>query len=121
MYTSDDRLYEILINNEEVKRLETKIHTFGRGVDCDIRLDDPTASKVHATLDLCDGKGFLTDGDMLLNRPSKNGVFVNGKRLDPQHGVELKKGDVIQFTAKCNIIFCGLIDDEGLPDTTASQ
>ena len=50
--------------------LQEKIYTIGRGAECDIRLNDPSVSQVHAEVQfLADGKLAITD------RNSSNGSF----------------------------------------------
>ena len=50
--------------------LEEKIYTIGRGAECDIRLDDPSVSEVHAQVQL------LADGKLsIVDRDSTNGSF----------------------------------------------
>ena len=56
----------------------------GRGEHCDVRLNDPTASRVHCRLLVRDGKVFLTDAG------ARWGTFVNGVRVSE---CELMPGD----------------------------
>jgi serine/threonine protein kinase len=58
----------------------------GRGEQCDIRLEDPSASRVHCRLLSRGGKVILTDAG------SRWGTFVNGQRVTD---CELQPGDVI--------------------------
>lgn len=59
--------------------------------ETDIILDSPTVSRMHARLEKINGKFYVKD----LN--SKNGTFVNGKRLLPQEQCEIKEGDRVAF------------------------
>ncbi len=67
--------------------------TIGRSRGCELRLLWPTVSGSHAKL-------FLLGGYwMVLDLASKNGTFVNGKRIDDLTGpVVLKDGDVINIS-----------------------
>lgn len=58
----------------------------GRGDQCDIRLEDPSASRVHCRLLSRGGKVILTDAG------SRWGTFVNGDRVTD---CELQPGDEI--------------------------
>ncbi|MCA9053646.1 MAG: FHA domain-containing protein [Planctomycetaceae bacterium] len=58
----------------------------GRGEQCDLRLADPSASRVHCRLLSRDGKVILTDAG------SRWGTFVNGERVTD---CELQTGDEI--------------------------
>lgn len=59
----------------------------GRGVECQVSLDDPLVSRRHATL-------VVTEGGVLVrDLSSRNGVLVNGARI--QHERRLEDGDVI--------------------------
>lgn len=62
--------------------------TVGRGMEADIRLDDPTVSRLHGVL-YCEGGALIVE-----DARSAHGVFVNGERV--QQAV-LKDGDVIAF------------------------
>ena len=61
----------------------------GRDVDAVIRLDDPTVSRHHARLVVAGATVTLEDLD------SKNGTFVDGKRLKKSRA--LKSGGTIKF------------------------
>lgn len=58
----------------------------GRHRDCDIRVDDVTASRYHAELEVYNGRCVLSDGGSL------NGTYVNRR---PVECVELSEGDEI--------------------------
>ena len=51
------------------------VATIGRGVDCDVRLDDTGVSRRHAEIRLTGGVATITD------LRSTNGTTVNGKRV----------------------------------------
>lgn len=66
--------------------------TFGRSSECDIVLDDKLVSRHHGCL-LVDGKNvFLVDND------SKNGTYVNGKRVNGK--IQLSLRDKVVLTQK---------------------
>lgn len=52
--------------------------TFGRELDCDVRVSDPDVSRRHCELQLRDGQLFVID----LN--SQNGTFVNDKPVETE-------------------------------------
>ena len=54
----------------------------GRGLDCDVVLSDPLASRVHATVNYQDDGWFVVDAG------SRNGTFVNGQKIDEAQLVE---------------------------------
>jgi serine/threonine protein kinase len=60
--------------------------TLGRSAKCDIRIDDPQASREHAKLEF-DGQHC-----MVYDQGSANGTFVNRQRVGPE-GQSLKPGD----------------------------
>lgn len=63
----------------------------GRSPACDIVIDLPVVSRRHAQISYHDGAFFVTDLD------SRNGTYVNGKRLQPQEEVSLTHEDWIGF------------------------
>ncbi len=48
----------------------------GRGADCDIVLEDPLVSALHAVIEMDHGQLWIRD------QASTNGVLVNGQRVD---------------------------------------
>ncbi|MCL2627105.1 MAG: FHA domain-containing protein [Oscillospiraceae bacterium] len=64
--------------------------SIGRGKECDIRLDHVSVSRLHARIAVKDGRVFLVDAS------SKNGVMVNGKRVEGN--VELNEKDQVLIT-----------------------
>jgi FHA domain-containing protein len=67
--------------------LDADVVTIGRSPDCDIVLDFSYISRVHARVEVRDGRYVLIDSG------STNGTFVNGKRMDAPHS--LTAGDHI--------------------------
>jgi len=65
--------------------------TVGRGVTCDIVLDDPYVAAQHATLSESDSGGLqLTVGETV------NGVWRKGTRVAPGERIDLAAGDALQ-------------------------
>mgnify|MGYP000916889820 CR=1 FL=1 len=60
----------------------------GRGTSCHLKLTDPKASRVHASFTQVPGGWLLQDN------ASKNGTFVNGRKI---HQTLLRSGDTIQI------------------------
>jgi pSer/pThr/pTyr-binding forkhead associated (FHA) protein len=73
---------------ERVVLLSWEWTRIGRGLNSDLRLDDPTVSRRHALL------GRPSEGPRLLDDRSLNGVFVNGERVEWKR---LRHGDEIQI------------------------
>ncbi|HZL35723.1 MAG TPA: FHA domain-containing protein [Tepidisphaeraceae bacterium] len=86
--TSGTRAF--LSKNGSARRyaLEGRTFLIGRRKDCDLPLEIPAVSRVHAIIFRRDGRLYLRD----LN--SRAGTFVNGK---PIREVELQDGDELQF------------------------
>lgn len=69
-----------------------RIIVIGSGSDAHVRLNSPYVSGYHAELLLLD------NGDILLtDKGSKNGTFVNDRRIQPNNDVSVKRGDKIRF------------------------
>lgn len=77
----------ILIQYQRIElRLLTSTMTLGRAADCDVRVDDPGASRQHARL------RARIDGVWIEDLGSKNGTLVNGVKV-PREGQRLNPGD----------------------------
>jgi diguanylate cyclase (GGDEF)-like protein len=61
----------------------------GRGVDCDLMIEDPGISRRHARL-VCIPEGAV----QIIDLDSTNGTYVNGRRIQAQN---LSDGDKIQL------------------------
>ncbi|MCD7957231.1 MAG: FHA domain-containing protein [Lachnospiraceae bacterium] len=59
--------------------------------EADVILHASTVSRMHARIQIREGKCFLKDMN------SKNGTFVNGERLTPQEEREIVEGDTVSF------------------------
>lgn len=68
----------VIVDNKEVQRLPlTAGITLGRSLDCDVWLDDPRLSRTHCRLEpALEGDGFV-----IIDLNSRNGTYVNGKRV----------------------------------------
>lgn len=74
------------------RRLVLRDHAvIGRGRDCELRLDDPMASRRHARIRAGE------TGTAIEDLGSRNGLYVNGR---PRRGITaLHPGDVVQLGA----------------------
>jgi pSer/pThr/pTyr-binding forkhead associated (FHA) protein len=111
---------ELLINGERLVELNPGVYRVGRSVYCDIHLEDPTASRVHATILIEDDVVKITDGDYLTGIRSANGLEINGKPLNPMHGAELSHNDQIVLSRNTTIQYfqTTIEPDPYDPDTT---
>lgn len=83
---------ELVIKSGESKgmkiRLGKGVSNLGRRESNEVFLDDPNISRVHAQIELFEGKYILTDLGSL------NGTYLNGKRI---HRTHLSQGDHIKL------------------------
>jgi FHA domain len=94
--TNVDRPYLRIEDTGEVVPLHTNVTTVGRGSSVDIRLRDPSVSKLHAEI-ICRGS-YVYVADLGLSR---NGTRVNGR---PTARRVLEDGDVLSFgSARCRV------------------
>jgi hypothetical protein len=77
----------LLMESGAILALVTPVITIGRAPECDIVLDDPYASRMHAQLRLRNGRFVVLDAG------SQSGTFVNHVRV-LEH--LLRNGDVLQ-------------------------
>jgi hypothetical protein len=75
--------------------------TIGRSRRCDYRLSDGSVSALHAilTYDLSSGEYSLADA------ASRNGTFLNGKKLEPELRTTIWPGALVGFGL---VVFCFL-------------
>jgi FHA domain len=91
-----DRPYIRIEDTGEVIPLHSNVTTVGRGSSVDIRLRDPSVSKLHAEI-ICRGS-YVYVADLGLSR---NGTRVNGR---PAARRLLEDGDVLSFgSARCRV------------------
>jgi pSer/pThr/pTyr-binding forkhead associated (FHA) protein len=84
----------------------------GRAEDVDVRLlDDPLVSRLHARLERVAGSWTVVDDGL-----SRNGTFVNGRRVDGR--VRLRDGDQLRIGA--TVLAFSDPDDEG-PSTESAD
>jgi len=95
----------VIASSSQAVIRDKKVAIFGRGVDCDVKIDSPVVSRKHAKLSrLGEGRYELRD------LSSTNGTFVNGARLTSPR--ELSIGDRVTIG---KAVF--IADDHGLvPD-----
>jgi DNA-binding winged helix-turn-helix (wHTH) protein len=86
MLVADDR--EFLLSEGET--------LIGRGPACAVRLIASGVSRVHAGVRVQEGRALIED------RESKNGTWVNGKRIDDP--VQLEEGDEV-FVGDYRLVF----------------
>jgi hypothetical protein len=91
-----ERPYIRIEDTGEIVPLRADVTTVGRGSSVDIRLRDPSVSKLHAEI-VCRGSYFYV-ADLGLSR---NGTRVNGR---PAARRVLEDGDVLSFgSARCRV------------------
>jgi hypothetical protein len=94
--TKVERPYIRVEESGEVIPLTSEVTTVGRGNAVDIRLRDPSVSKLHAEI-VCRGE-YIYVADLGLSR---NGTRVNGR---PAARRVLEDGDVLTFgSARCRV------------------
>ena len=85
-----------LLNRKPVIRI-------GRTAECDLRIDHPTISRLHATIEKrSNGKYVITD------KGSLNGTFVNGHRVKGK--AQVNEHDII-FIGRFKLSFKGIAQD----------
>jgi hypothetical protein len=101
----------------EAISLRGEVTTVGRGQGVDIRLDDPSVSRLHAELVRRGPYVYVVDLGL-----SRNGTRVNGR---PVARRVLAEGDVLSFgTARCRIVglpFEDLADETELGRAAAPE
>jgi pSer/pThr/pTyr-binding forkhead associated (FHA) protein len=83
---------------QRVPRFVDKI-VVGRGRSCDVVVPDPSISKQHAYLARTDGGAVVQDAG------SRNGTFVNGRRLAAGERAGLGDGDILQLGPGVSLCF----------------
>ena len=64
----------------------------GRDAGCDIIINSPRVSSLHAEITL------LNNGDILLeDKNSLNGTFVQNQRIQPGKNISIRRGDIVRF------------------------
>src|SRR6266545_1692529 len=78
-----------LVNGAQRHALDRELTLIGRGEDCDIRVDDPLASRRHAQVRREPWRYVLED------LASRNGTLVNGEVIAGDY--HLRHGDTIHI------------------------
>ena len=81
--------------------LDDGVCTIGRSKDCSIVLNQPAVSRIHARVFLYNGQYILED------MKSRNGVFVNGRKI--QKNCYLYEKDIIQIAGRILIFSCNML------------
>lgn len=76
----------------DMYRIETQSTLIGRDPECDVQIEDRTASRQHAKI-RCEGEP-PNEHHVLHDLATDNGTFVNGRKLS--NPTTLSDGDVIQ-------------------------
>ena len=82
------------LKGQRFRLLEGEGNTIGRSEECFITIPDPDVSRQHALVILHNGGVWVKDDN------SRNGVYVNGKRV-ARKPHELRKGG--QMTIGCHV------------------
>ena len=89
----------VVVDNKEVQRRPlTGALTLGRSLDCDLWLDDPRLSRTHCRIE----PALEGDGWVVIDLNSRNGTFVNAKRVLERQ--PLKHRDVIMI-GRAHVMF----------------
>ncbi len=94
----------LLITTDQSQELVFAPGTYAIGRLCDIfwLSEDIQISRIHAILTIhADGRMTIRDVE------SKNGTFVNDKKLEPGHRQELYPNDLVQIGQQQLLVKCG--------------
>ena len=92
------------IDAGRVFRLDRSHVVLGRGVDADLRIDDPAVSRSHARVVRHGDEGYTIE-----DLDSTNGTYVRGQ---PVQQARLRAGDRVQLGPHISFRFALLTDDE---------
>ena len=67
-----------LVINKQVYSLDKREHMIGRHSSNSVQINDVLASKYHAAITQTE------DGYLIVDRGSRNGIYVDGKRIQSQ-------------------------------------
>ena len=73
--------FELIVERDHVQRVvrvDSETILVGRGQDCQLRLEDPLASRQHCRIERLGGEVFVVDLD------SANGTWMSGEKVDRQ-------------------------------------
>ncbi|HZT79393.1 MAG TPA: FHA domain-containing protein [Gemmataceae bacterium] len=96
-----------LADKQDVYPLKTGLNTIGRAPENDVVVEDPYVSRRHCAILVHAG-----DGCELHDTASKNGTYLNGRRLAAP--TLLRPGDEIRMCDR-SFVFLGHSDEEGHP------
>lgn len=99
-------------NLQQVMTVEGDSITIGRGQDCEIRIDDPLASRHHCRLERLGNEVFLVDLD------SRNGTWIEGDQVER---LVITASDVIRIGSTTLKIAGGLADRLASMESTQTQ
>jgi len=99
-------------NLQQVITVEGDSITVGRGQDCEIRIDDPLASRHHCRLERLGNEVFLVDLD------SRNGTWIEGDQIER---LPISASDVIRVGSTTLRIAGGLADRLASMESTQTQ
>ncbi|MFK5955112.1 MAG: sigma 54-interacting transcriptional regulator [Planctomycetota bacterium] len=99
-------------NLQQVITVEGDSITVGRGQDCEVRIDDPLASRHHCRLERLGNEVFLVDLD------SRNGTWIEGDQIDR---LPISASDVIRVGSTTLRIAGGLADRLASMESTQTQ
>ncbi|KAA3604495.1 MAG: FHA domain-containing protein [Planctomycetota bacterium] len=106
---------EIVVERDNVQRvvsLEGDRVQVGRGKDCELRLEDPLASRNHCRFERLGSEVFVVDLD------SANGTWVDGVRVQRR---PLSRGDVVRVGSTTLRLTGGVIDALSAIESTQTQ
>ncbi|MCH2102259.1 MAG: sigma 54-interacting transcriptional regulator [Planctomycetes bacterium] len=73
--------FELIVERDQIQRVvrvDSDAILVGRGQDCQLRLEDPLASRQHCRIERIGGEVFVIDLD------SANGTWIRGERVERQ-------------------------------------
>lgn len=104
-------MLEILVQTIDGVKLQElsankRLFRIGRHPDCDINIKDSTVSRFHAVLYLNEQEeAIIIDGDLNSGKPSNFGTYINGIKLNNDHGQQLKNGDEVVLSSTVSFKF----------------
>ncbi len=87
-----DEEYIVVGSNSLQQALDTPV-TIGRSRKCDVRVDNESVSKAHASIALDRGSGAY----FVIDQGSRNGTFLNGEKISPRRRTSLWSGAYLSF------------------------
>lgn len=96
-FSNTIRLFDT--NTNETIEIQKAKFDVGRNPKCEISIDDNNISRIHVSFYYEKSSWFIMDKD------SKNGTYLNGKRLEHNTKYELYPDDIISFAQSKNYVF----------------